>query len=73
MNEWTEDEYPEELINSLDEYFPKGDKRRGHALVIQAIAFIQGEKVERARIEKIIDKSKLLEVEKRNLKKEISK
>lgn len=29
-------------IKSLDEYFPKGDKRRGEALVVMTEAFLLG-------------------------------
>ena len=33
-------------IKSLDIYFPKGDKRRGEALVLMAEAFILGKESE---------------------------
>ena len=32
-------------IKSLDQYFPKGDKRRGEALVLIAEAFLLGKEV----------------------------
>jgi hypothetical protein len=38
------DQYPDEAIRILDQYFPKGDKRRGEVMVILAIAFLEGEK-----------------------------
>lgn len=37
-------EYPEEAFEILDEYFPKGDKKRGKAMVLLAIAFLEGKK-----------------------------
>jgi len=33
-------------IKSLDQYFPKGDKRRGEALVLVAEAFLLGKEIE---------------------------
>lgn len=48
--------YPEEANKLLDEHFPKGDKRRGEALVILAMAFLEGQmdKSLRNKIDKII-------------------
>jgi len=37
-----EKEYPIKIVECIDKLFPKGDKRRGDALVLQAIAFIEG-------------------------------
>jgi NADPH-dependent glutamate synthase beta subunit-like oxidoreductase len=39
-----EKEYPKEINESIDKLFPKGDKRRGDALVLQAVAFLAGKK-----------------------------
>jgi hypothetical protein len=39
----TQERYPEKAIEYLDEKFPKGDKRRGEAMVLLAIAFQEGE------------------------------
>ena len=40
-------EYPEKAIELLDKYFPKGEKfsRRGEAMVILSMAFIEGKKI----------------------------
>ena len=38
----------------LDEQFPKGDKRRGEAMVLLALARIQGEKDQIKSIQKYI-------------------
>jgi len=35
-------EYPQEIIDCIDEQFPKGDKNRGKALVLQAVAYTFG-------------------------------
>ena len=34
--------FPEKATKYLDEHFPKGDKRRGEALVVLALAFLEG-------------------------------
>jgi len=34
----------------IDKYFPKGDRRRGEALVINAEAFFLGKNLERERV-----------------------
>jgi hypothetical protein len=33
---------PEKLIDCIDNYFPKGDKRRGQALALQAVSYLTG-------------------------------
>jgi len=35
-------EYPQEIIDCIDEQFPKGNKNRGKALVLQAVAYTFG-------------------------------
>ena len=55
MSNETKYEIDEELENILDEYFPKGDKARGKALVLFAIANI--------RISKL--KTEILELKKK--------
>jgi hypothetical protein len=42
-------------VESLDKYFPKGDKRRGEALVLCAEAFLLGKTQAFEEVEKIID------------------
>jgi len=37
-------ECSEEIINCVNKYFPKGDKKRGEALVLQAVSFLEGKK-----------------------------
>jgi hypothetical protein len=37
-----EKQYPKAILNCIDDLFPKGDKRRGDALLLQAVAFIEG-------------------------------
>lgn len=49
------EEYPEKIIECIDEHFPKGDKRRGDALVLQAIAFIEGRELKLKEVKKVID------------------
>lgn len=49
------DEYPEKIIECIDKHFPKGDKRRGDALVLQAIAFIEGKELKLKEIVKMIE------------------
>ena len=34
--------YPDEAIKYLDKYFKKGDKRRGEAMALMAIAYFEG-------------------------------
>lgn len=36
--------FPEAITRCIDELFPKGDKRRGDALVLQAVAFLVGKR-----------------------------
>lgn len=43
-------EYPKKATNYLDEKFPKGDKRRGEAMTLLALAFLEGK--ERKKKEK---------------------
>ena len=38
-------EFPEKATEYLDEYFPKGDKRRGDAIVLLCLAFLEGLKI----------------------------
>ena len=37
--------YPEKAIEYIDAHFPKGDKRRGEVLVVNAIAFMEGKEI----------------------------
>jgi len=46
---WKDHVSPE--FDDLDRYFPKGDKRRGDALVVNAVAYFQGNKEEIEAIE----------------------
>ena len=41
MTKQTKEEIPENLVRELDNQFPKGDKARGRALVLFAIAQIE--------------------------------
>lgn len=50
-----EEEYPEKIIECMEKHFPKGDKRRGDALVLQAIAFIEGKEMKLKEVDKVID------------------
>lgn len=54
-----EEKYPEEIIKCIDKFFPKGNKKRGEALVLQAVAFIEGENQallsQKQEFEKMID------------------
>lgn len=43
--------YPEEAIELLDEYFPKGNKQRGQAMAILAVAFVEGSKEDKKKDE----------------------
>jgi len=36
--------YPEKAMEYLNEHFPKGDKRRGEAMVLLGIAFLEGKR-----------------------------
>ena len=49
------EEYPEKIIECIDEHFPKGDKRRGDALVLQAVAFLEGKELQLKEVGKVID------------------
>lgn len=42
---YKQDNYPEKAIEYLDKQFPKGDKRRGEAMAILALAFQDGQEV----------------------------
>ena len=47
----------EEINKCMDKFFPKGkDKRRGDALVLQAVAYIEGKKEEKEKVLGLIDK-----------------
>ena len=50
-----ETKYPEKIIECIDKYFPNGDKRRGEALVLQAVAFLEGKEFKEKEILTIID------------------
>ena len=41
------EEEQQEAIDTLNKYFPKGNKKRGEAMLILAIAFWSGAKAER--------------------------
>jgi len=48
--------YPEKIYEVMDKYFPKGkSKKRGDALVVQAISFIEGKEYRNQEIIQIID------------------
>ena len=42
MNKGQEIKCSEEIYETIEKYFPKGDKRRGEALVINAVSLIEG-------------------------------
>jgi len=42
-------EYPKEIIRVVNNLFPKGDKRREDALVLQTVAYLEGK--ERGKME----------------------
>jgi len=42
--------YPKEIIDCIDKLFPKGDKRRGDALVLQAVAYLEGKEFSKGLI-----------------------
>ncbi len=43
----------------LDEQFPKGDKRRGEAMVLMALARIQGAKIQIESIQEFIKENEI--------------
>jgi len=45
-------------LDPIDQYFPKGDKRRGQALVVNAFGHIEGRKEREAEIIEIINKAR---------------
>ena len=47
-----------ETLDPIDQYFPKGDKRRGQALVVNAVGHIEGRKEREAEIIEIINKAR---------------
>ena len=51
-----EREYSEKIIECIDKYFPKGDKRRVEALVLQAVAYLEGKEHWIKTVLEIIDK-----------------
>ena len=62
-------EYPDEAIGKLDELFPKGNKKRGEAMGIMILAFIEGKRIQNEENCRIIDNKKwILRDENRNIK-----
>ena len=58
-------QYPEEIIKAMDELFPKGkDKRRGDALVLQAVAYFEGKKHQKKEFKEMIEKRFISELKK---------
>lgn len=46
-----------ETIEAIDKYFPKGDKRRGEAMVVAGIARIEGrEEMRKIILNKFVEK-----------------
>ena len=76
-----------EIQESIDQYFPKGDKRRGEALVVMAISYLEGikagnivdqqarERISRLEMNetKINERTKIHTLDIRSLRKEIQK
>lgn len=52
------EEYPEKIIECINKHFPEGDKRRGDALVLQAVAFLEGKELRLKEISKAIDENR---------------
>jgi hypothetical protein len=42
-------QYPEDAIESLNKYFPKGHKDRGKVMMILSIAFAEGRKAQKEK------------------------
>ena len=42
MKKEEETKFPKEIVKYIDKLFPKGDKRRGEAMVLSAISYICG-------------------------------
>ena len=42
--------YTKEIIDCIDELFPKGDPRRGDALVLQSVAYLEGKEFSKGLI-----------------------
>ncbi len=59
MNKNDRTKFPEKIIEAMEKYFPKGNKQRGKALVLQAISYIEGKQegilAERKRILELIE------------------
>jgi len=47
--------YPKKIIECIDKYFPKGNRKRGEALVLQAVAYIEGKEQREKEILEMID------------------
>jgi hypothetical protein len=47
--------YPEKIIEVMEKYFPKGNKKRGEALVLQAVAYLEGKEHREKEILQVID------------------
>ena len=47
-----------ETLDPIDQYFPKGDKRRGQALVVNAFGHIEGKEEMRTKIIGIINEAR---------------
>ena len=62
-------EYPDDAIKKLDELFPKGNKKRGEAMAIMILAFIEGKRIQNEENCRIIDNKKWISRdENRNIK-----
>lgn len=47
----------EPSIETIDKYFPKGDERRGDALVVLATAFLDGRRTIKQEIINLLEKN----------------
>jgi hypothetical protein len=57
-SEYPDNDYPVNADEYLELSFPKGDKKRGHAMVILAIAFMEGQEKAKMKFEKMLVQEK---------------
>lgn len=72
-NKSFQSDYPEKIIEVMNQFFPKGDKRRGDALVLQALAFIEGKNHSKKELEEAREHYFKLEQDYLNLYEEIER
>jgi len=50
LERMAEETYPEKIIEVVEKLFPKGDKARGRALLLQAVAYLEGKEVGKKKV-----------------------